>query len=84
MKIAGRIFLTRNITTNTSDTFHARYKGHEIIVTSDHGHGKPEYDHLTRFDITVTDSRGCYAVDDWQDCHDIKSAVIKALDGALL
>lgn len=84
MKIAGRIFRKNKIRTNTDTTFCAGYKGCCITVTTNHGHGKPKYDHLQRYDITVTDERGCYLVNDWQDKHEIRYAIIYALEGAEL
>lgn len=72
------------ITVNTEKEFEGTYKGMDIFVSSDHGLGEPEYDHLTRFNITVTDKAGMYAVDSYKDCHTIQDAIRYALKGAQL
>ncbi|KIO75598.1 hypothetical protein TH53_19870 [Pedobacter lusitanus] len=84
MKIAGRIIQTRNITHNDEHTFSGYYKNHSIYVTDDHGHGKSKDIQLTRYHIEVTDPRGCYACNSWEDLEDINAAIIYALDGAVL
>ena len=53
MIISGAIIRDKFISENTPDKFNAIYKGREINITTDHGHGKPKYDHLKRYDITV-------------------------------
>lgn len=83
MKISGSVI--RNITTNTKDNFVATYKGKEIIITTNHGHGKPKYDHLTRYDIIVIDLKsGMYDVNTYEDCHTMNDAIRYALKGAIL
>ncbi len=85
MKISGAIIQERNIRKNTDDDFVATYKKKYISVTTNHGHGKPKYDHLRRFDVTVTDlASGMYDVDAIKDCHTIKDAIRYALEGSLL
>lgn len=85
MKIAvGTIIQERMIRENTKDTFDAVYKKYSIYITSDHGHGKPEYDHLTRYDITVRGEDGGYLVDTYEDYHTMKDAIRDALQGAML
>ncbi len=84
MKISGRVIQERNISENSETDFVANYKGHIIHVTSDHGHGEPKQDWLTRFDIQVYDKRGCFAVDTWEDCHTIKDAIRSGFKGAML
>ena len=83
MKISTAIIQERNISINTPETFSATYKGREINVTTDHGHGKPKYDHLKRYDITVT-INGSYEVNTYEDCHTMKDAIRYALKGACL
>ncbi len=85
MKISEAIIQNRNIEENTSENFHATYKGKEIIVSSNHGLGKPKFDHLTRFNIEVIDIKtGLRDVDSFEDCHNIRDAIICALRGACL
>lgn len=84
MKISGAIIQNRFIEENTETTFMARYKGHTVYVSSDHGHGEPKWDHLTRYTIEVTDKRGCYAVNTYDDFHTMKDAIRYALKGACL
>lgn len=72
------------ISKHTEDDFHATYKGCEIAITTDHGHGKPDQTWLRRFDITVQSKSGSYLVDTWYDCYDVKDAVKYALKGAML
>ena len=85
MNVGGAIIQKRMIHEHTETTFHATYKGHDIHVTSDHGHGKPKYDHLTRYDIEVrvVDS-GIMDVSTWEDFHTIQDAIRYALRGACL
>lgn len=85
MKISGLVIQNRNIEIHTDDNFSAFYKGKEINIATDHGHGKPKYDHLTRYDIVVTDLRtGLYDVNTWEDCHCMNDAIRHALVGACL
>ena len=83
MKISGAIIRDKFISENTPDKFNAIYKGREINITTDHGHGKPKYDHLKRYDITVT-LNGSYEVNTYEDCHTMKDAIRYALKGACL
>jgi hypothetical protein len=65
--------------------FNANYKGKRIYISTDHGFGKPQYDHLKRFLIDVVDIKtGMYDVQSYQDCHTIRDAIIYALKGAML
>jgi len=84
MKIGEAIIQNRNIQINTDSDFEAIYKNRTIIISSDHGHGKPKYKHLTRFDIVVLAPTGEYDVNTWEDCHSIKEAIRVALRGACL
>lgn len=85
MKISAAIIQERNITINTPERFQATYKGREINITTDHGHGKPKYDHLKRYDITVQHlESGMYDVDTYEDCHTMRDAIRYALKGACL
>lgn len=84
MKISGAVIQNRNITTNTEITFEATYKKHNIFVSSDHNLGDPKHDHLTRFNVVVTNDGGGYAVDSVEDCHNIRDAIRGALTGACL
>lgn len=85
MKISGKVIQDRMIRQYTEDVFDASYKGREIYITSDHGHGPAEYDHLTRYDITVrVFESGMYDVDTYEDCHTMRDAIRYALEGAML
>lgn len=81
MKIGGRIFQQRKIRNNTEETFDAEYKKSNFYITTDHGHGEAEYPHLKRFDIDVRYKDGGFLVNTFKDFHDIRSAIIYALDG---
>lgn len=84
MKVAGAVFRKKYIHENTDDDFVAYYKNRCICITTNHGHGKPDYEHLERYDITVTYKDGSYDVDTWQDLHTMRDAIIYALKGAML
>ena len=83
MKISTAIIQNKNIYENNENVFSARYKSHDIYITTYHGHGKPKHEHLNRYDITVR-LNGSYAVDTYEDFHNIKDAIRYALKGALL
>lgn len=82
MKIAARVIQDRNIRKNTESDFVANYKGCEINVSNDHGHGRAKYEWLTRYDITVTGKDGGYLVNTYEDLHTMRDAIICALNGA--
>ena len=82
MKIGGRIFQQKKIIENTSDIFDAKYKKCNFYITTDHGFGEPQYKHLKRFCIDVRAEDGGYLVQTYGDFHDMRSAIIYALDGA--
>lgn len=85
MKISGCVIQNRNIKENTPSDFIATYKGKQIIVSSNHGFGKPIYEHLTRFNIDVIDIKtGMIDVESYEDCHEIRDAIRHALHGACL
>lgn len=85
MKISGAIIQNKMISEYTESDFVGKYKGREIEITTNHGFGKPEYDHLKRFYITVRMfESGIYDVDTYQDFHNIKDAIRYALIGACL
>lgn len=85
MKISGAIIRDKFISENTPNKFKAIYKGREINITTDHGHGKPKYDHLNRYDITVIHlESGMYDVNTYEDLHTMQDAVRCALKGACL
>lgn len=85
MKISGAIIRDKFISENTPDNFNAIYKGREINITTDHGHGKPKYDHLKRYDITVIHlESGMYDVNTYEDLHTMQDAIRYALKGACL
>lgn len=85
MKVSGCIIQNRTIIDNTENLFNANYKGKRIYITTDHGFGKPEYEHLKRFLIEVLDIKTLmYDVQTYQDCHTIRDAIIYALKGAML
>lgn len=66
-------------------TFHATYKGYEIYLTSIHGHGKPQYNHLTIYNIEVRKNEsGILDVSTWEDFHTMRDAIRYALKGACL
>jgi len=85
MKIAEAIIQKRMIHEYTKTTFHATYKGHDIYITSEHGHGKPKHNNLTRYDIEVriADS-GFMDVNTWGDFNTMHDAIRYALQGACL
>jgi hypothetical protein len=83
MKIACAIIQERNISINTPDIFSATYKGREINITTNHGHGKPKYNHLKRYDIIVT-INGSYEVNTFEDLYNMYDAIRYALTGACL
>jgi hypothetical protein len=84
MKISGAVIQNRFIKVNTANEFVATYKGHRINISNDHKLGKPKYSHLTRFDIVVFGKDGGYAVNAYEDFHEIKDAIRYALKGACL
>jgi hypothetical protein len=84
MKIAGIIIQPRNINHDSEFDFEATYKGKTIYITTKHGHGRPERDYLTRYDIDVIDKSGSYDVQTWEDLHSLRDAIIYALKGACL
>lgn len=53
MKISTAIIQNKNIYENNENVFSARYKNHDIYITTYHGHGNPKHDHLNRYNITV-------------------------------
>ena len=85
MKVSGKVIQNRNIKQNDGVTFHAIYKRKTIWASKDHGLGKPKYDHLTRYNIEVTDNKsGMFDVDTYEDCHTMEDAIRCALKGACL
>ena len=85
MKISGAIIRDKFISENTPDKFNAIYKGREINITTDHGHGKPKFDHLKRYDITVIHlESGMYDVNTYEDLHTMQDAIRYALKGSCL
>lgn len=85
MRISEAIIQNRNIEVSTKDEFIATYKGKQIIVTTDHGLGEAKDWWLTRYNIDVIDiESGLRDVDTFEDCHEIKDAIIHALRGACL
>jgi len=85
MKISGAIIRDKFISKNTPDNFNAIYKGREINITTDHGHGKPKYNHLKRYDITVIHLESeMYDVNTYEDFHTMQDAIRYALKGACL
>ena len=85
MKVSGCIIQKRQIIDHTENLFNANYKGKRIYISTDHGFGKPQYDHLKRFLIDVVDIKtGMYDVQTYQDLHTVRDAIIYALKGAML
>lgn len=75
----------RNIDTNDGTTFEATYKGFDIYISADNGHGKPKEKGLKRYDIVVMNSsNGIKDCDTWQDLPNLRSAIMYALKGACL
>ncbi|HHX68962.1 MAG TPA: hypothetical protein GX708_13025 [Gallicola sp.] len=85
MKISGAIIQNKNITINSENDFVATYKGKEIIISTNHGFGKPKYNHLKRYNIDVVDiSTGMIDVQTYEDFHTMRDAIRYALKGACL
>ena len=85
MKVSECIIQERQIIDHTENLFNANYKGKRIYISTDHGFGKPQYDHLKRFLIDVVDIKtGMYDVQTYQDLHTVRDAIIYALKGAML
>lgn len=85
MRIGLAVIQNRNIVESTKDNFEATYKGKKIIISTDHGFGKPKHDHLERFNIDVIDIKtGIYDVETYEDFHEIRDAIRYALKGAML
>ena len=85
MKVSGCIIQNRKIIDHTENLFIANYKGKRIYISTDHGFGKPQYDHLKRFLIDVVDIKtGMYDVQAYQDLHTVRDAIVYALKGAML
>lgn len=85
MKISEAIIQDRNIKVNTEDDFEAVYKGKQIIISTNHGFGKPKFEHLRRYIIDVIDIKtGLRDVNTYKDCHTMHDAIRYALKGACL
>ena len=85
MKISGAIIQQRNIIVSSENEFQATYKGKEIYISTEHSLGKPKYDHLKRYDITVIHlESGMYDVNTYEDLHTMQDAIRYALKGACL
>lgn len=85
MKISGAIIQKRNIEVSTENEFQATYKGKQIRITTEHGFGDPEFDHLKRFNIDVVDiNTGMSDVQTYEDFHNINDAIRYALKGSCL
>ena len=85
MKISYVIIQNKNISVNTENDFVATYKGKEIIISTNHGFGKPKYGHLKRYNIDVIDIKtGIKDVESYEDFHTMKDAIRYALKGACL
>lgn len=79
------VIQSRNIEINTKTTFVATYKGYEINITTEHGHGKPDDKDLKRYDIDVIHlESGMYDVQTWEDLLNVRQAILYALEGAML
>jgi hypothetical protein len=85
MQVGGCTFRKNKIRISTDEHFEATYKGKQFYISTDHGFGDAEYDHLKRFNIEVTDIKsGMLDADSYQDFHDIKGAIRWALIGCCL
>ena len=85
MKVSTAIIQNKKISEHSETDFVATYKGREIKITTNHGHGKAEYDHLTRYDITVIHlESGMHDVNTYEDFHTMRDAIRYAIIGACL
>jgi hypothetical protein len=85
MKISEAIIQNKNISIYTENDFDSTYKGKRIIISTNHGFGKPKYEHLKRYNIDVIDIKtGIYDVKSYEDYHCMKDAIRFALKGACL
>jgi transposase len=85
MKISTLVIQNRNISVNTENDFVATYKGKKIIISTNHGFGKPKYDHLKRYNIDVIDIKtGMKDVMSYEDFHTMRDAIRSALKEACL
>ena len=85
MKISTLVIQNRNISINNENDFVATYKGKEIIISTNHGFGKPKYDHLKRYNIDVIDiATGMIDVQTYEDFHTMRDAIRYALKGSYL
>lgn len=85
MRFENAIIQNRNIEENTKNNFFATYKGKKIIISDNHGLGKPNEWYLTRYNAEVIDiESGLRDVDTYYDCNEIREAIILALKGAML
>lgn len=85
MKISEAVIQDRNISVNTENDFDAKYKGKSIIISTNHGFGKPKWEHLRRYNIDVKDIKsGIIDVQSYEDCHNMRDAIRLALIGACL
>ena len=80
MKIYGKVIRPLNISVNTKNEFKAVYKGKQITINTIEAYGKPEFEHLTRFNIFVRDikldKRDYFQ---YKDFHTIRDAIRLAL-----
>lgn len=83
MKIGNAVIQNRNIVVNTLDNFKCRYKGREIHITTEHGHGKSIQDGCNRYSIVVT-RNGSYEVNTYEELRSMELAIKYALLGAKL
>lgn len=84
-KAGYAIIQARNIEEHNTKCFAATYKGFNIWITTDHGHGKPKEKGLKRYDIVVQNiENGLCDCDTWKDLHSMHSAIKYALHGACL
>lgn len=80
MKLGKKIIQPRNIKEHTKTDFLAYYKGKEISITTDHGHGTPETRGHKRFLIFVVDLKtGIINIETVQDFPRIKGAILHAV-----
>lgn len=74
----GRKRQIKKIFVDLPDRFVGVYKKHRISISTLEKRGE------IVFDIEVTDERGCYAVNTWEELPDIDAAIDYALNGACL
>ena len=85
MRIGKSIIQNRFISHHTEHEFEATYKNRQIVVSNDHGFGKPDDESMNRYCITVYDvETGMYDFNGYEDHACLEKAIESALEGSLL